>query len=135
MENCPTLLVVAVALVDSDRRVLLQQRAPGRHMAGLWEFPGGKIDSGERPEAALVRELEEELGIAVAEDRLEAAAFASAPLGERHLILLLYLCRDWQGDPQPLDASELKWLRPNEMIPAEMPPADAPLIPLLEALI
>lgn len=135
MENCPTLLVVAVALIDSDRRVLLQQRAPGRHMAGLWEFPGGKVDSGERPEAALVRELEEELGIAVAEDRLEAAAFASAPLGERHLILLLYLCRDWQGDPQPLDASELKWLRPNEMIPAEMPPADAPLIPLLEALI
>ena len=135
MENCPTLLVVAVALIDSDRRVLLQQRAPGRHMAGLWEFPGGKVDSGERPEAALVRELEEELGIAVAEERLEAAAFASAPLGERHLILLLYLCRDWQGDPQPLDASELKWLRPNEMIPAEMPPADAPLIPLLEALI
>ena len=135
MENCPTLLVVAAALADPDGRVLLQQRAPGRHMAGLWEFPGGKVESDERPEAALVRELEEELGIQVAEDRLEAAAFASAPLGERHLILLLYVCRDWRGDPQALDASALKWLRPNEMVPAEMPPADAPLIPLLGALI
>ena len=135
MAKNPTLLVVAAALVDGAGRVLLQQRAPGRHMAGLWEFPGGKVEPGERPEPALARELAEELGIHVREDRLEAAAFASAPLGERHLILLLYLCRDWAGDPQALDASALKWLRPNEMLPGEMPPADAPLIPLLDALI
>lgn len=135
MENCPTLLVVAAALVDAEGRVLLQQRAPDRHMAGLWEFPGGKVEPGERPESALVRELAEELGIEVAEDRLVASAFASAPLGGRHLILLLYLSRDWLGVPRALDASALKWLKPNEMVPGEMPPADAPLIPLLEALI
>ncbi len=135
MEKSPTLLVVAGALVDAAGRVLLQQRAPGRQMAGLWEFPGGKVEPGERPEAALVRELKEELGIDVDAASLVPAAFASAPLGERHLVLLLYLCRGWRGEPRALDANALKWLRPNEMVPAEMPPADAPLIPLLEALI
>lgn len=135
MEKSPTLLVVAAAFVDGEGRVLLQQRAPGRHMAGLWEFPGGKVEAGERPEAALAREIEEELGLTVREDHLQAAAFASAPLGERHLILLLYLCREWLGEPRALDASALKWLKPNEMLPDEMPPADTPLIPLLEALI
>lgn len=135
MQKIPTLFVVAAALVAADGRVLLQQRAPSRHMAGLWEFPGGKVESGERPEAALVRELREELGIDIMEEELEAATFASAPLGERHLILLLYICRRWRREPRPLDASGLKWLRPNEMSPDEMPPADAPLIPLLEALI
>ena len=135
MEKSPTLLVVAGALIDAHGRVLLQQRAAGRDMAGLWEFPGGKVEPDERPEAALVRELKEELGIEIGEDRLEAAAFASAPLGERHLVLLLYLCRVWSGEPRALDASALKWLRPHEMSPAEMPPADAPLIALLEALI
>jgi 8-oxo-dGTP diphosphatase len=135
MEKIPTLFVVAAALVDTDGRVLLQQRAAGRHMAGLWEFPGGKVEPSERPEAGLVRELREELGIEVEEAALAPAAFASAPLGERHLILLLYLCRSWRGVPEALDASALKWLRPNEMSPGEMPPADAPLIPLLDALI
>lgn len=135
MEKSPTLLVVAGALIDAEGRVLLQQRAAGRQMAGLWEFPGGKVEPGERPEAALIRELREELGIEVGEERLQAAVFASAPLGERHLILLLYLCRAWSGEPQALDASGLKWLRPHEMLPTEMPPADAPLIALLEALI
>jgi 8-oxo-dGTP diphosphatase len=135
VEKSPTLLVVAGALVDAAGRVLLQQRAPGRQMAGLWEFPGGKVEPGERPEAALVRELKEELGIDVDAASLVPAAFASAPLGERHLVLLLYLCRGWRGEPRALDANALKWLRPNEMVPAEMPPADAPLIPLLEALI
>ena len=135
MEKSPTLLVVAAALVDRDGRVLLQQRREGRHMAGLWEFPGGKVEPGERPERALVRELKEELGIDVAADALAPAAFASAPLGERHLLLLLYLCRAWKGEPHPLDATALKWLRPQEMVPGEMPPADAPLISLLEALI
>jgi 8-oxo-dGTP diphosphatase len=128
-------LVVAAALVDPEGRVLLQQRSPGRQMEGLWEFPGGKVDAGETPETALVRELQEELGILVAEASLAPAAFASAPLGERHLILLLYVCRKWSGEPQPLDASALKWVRPEEMLTLDMPPADKPLIGLLEALL
>ena len=135
MAETSNLLVVAAALIDAEGRVLLQQRAPGRQMEGLWEFPGGKVDPSERPEAALARELAEELGISVAEAALAPAAFASAPLGERHLILLLYLCRDWNGEAQPLDASALKWLQPAEMDASEMPPADQPLIGLLEALI
>ena len=135
MAETSNLLVVAAALIDAEGRVLLQQRAPGRQMEGLWEFPGGKVDSGERPEAALARELAEELGISVAEAALAPAAFASAPLGERHLILLLYICRNWNGEAQPLDATALKWLRPADMDASEMPPADRPLIGLLEALI
>jgi 8-oxo-dGTP diphosphatase len=127
--------VVAAALVDSARRVLLQQRAPGRAMAGLWEFPGGKVEPGELPEAALARELREELGIEVAPEALVPACFASAPVGDRHMILLLYICRDWSGTPQPLDASGLEWRRPDEMEAATMPPADQPLIALLDALI
>lgn len=127
--------VVAAALLDGEGRILLQQRAPGRAMAGLWEFPGGKVEAGELPEAALARELEEELGIGIAAADMVPACFASAPVGERHMILLLYLCRRWQGEPAALDASALAWLRPAEMRPAGMPPADAPLIPLLEALL
>ena len=127
--------VVAAALVDGERRVLLQQRAPGRAMAGLWEFPGGKVESGELPEPALVRELEEELGLKVGPSDLVPACFASAPVGDHHMILLLYLCHAWQGEPRPLDASALKWLRPGEMQAEEMPPADQPLIALLDALI
>lgn len=127
--------VVAAALVDGDGRVLLQQRAADRSMAGLWEFPGGKVETGEIPEAALARELEEELGIAVHAADLEPAAFASAFVGPCHMTLLLYLCRRWLGEPRPLDASALAWLRPAEMRPAEMPPADGPLIGLLAKLI
>jgi 8-oxo-dGTP diphosphatase len=127
--------VVAAALIDVQGRVLLQQRLPGRSMAGLWEFPGGKVEEGELAEPALVRELSEELGISVAEAALRPACFASAPVGDRHMILLLYICREWTGAPRPLDASALKWLRPNEMVAAEMPPADQPLIGLLEALL
>ena len=126
--------VVAAALADGEGRVLLQQRAPGRAMAGLWEFPGGKVDDGELPEAALVRELGEELGIAVAPADLAPSCFASAPNGERHMILLLYLCRRWQGEPRPLDASALRWERPAAMRALAMPPADAPLVDLLESL-
>lgn len=135
MAEIPTLTVVAVALVDAERRVLLQQRAPERHMAGLWEFPGGKVERGERLEAALARELKEELGIDVDEDRLEPATFASAALGHGRLLLLLYICREWRGVPEPLDASALKWLRPDQMDSVAMPPADKPLIALLDALI
>jgi 8-oxo-dGTP diphosphatase len=127
--------VVAAALIDAEGRVLLQRRAPGRAMAGLWEFPGGKVEEGELPESALVRELDEELGIGTDEGSLAPACFASAPVGGRHMILLLYSCRSWRGEPRPLDASALKWLVPADMDPAEMPPADRPLIVLLGALI
>jgi 8-oxo-dGTP diphosphatase len=130
--------VVAAALVDADGRVLLQRRAQGRPMAGLWEFPGGKVEPGERPETALVRELGEELGIAADAASLAPAAFASAdsPAGDGgHMLLLLYLCRSWRGVPRPLDAAELKWVRRGEMSALPMPPADAPLIRPLEALI
>lgn len=124
--------VVAAALIGENGRVLLQRRPPGKQMADLWEFPGGKIDPGERPEAALVRELSEELGIVVAAERCVPLTFASAPLGGRHLLLLLYVIRDWQGDPQPLEATELAWVAPAAMHALPMPPADVPLVAMLE---
>jgi 8-oxo-dGTP diphosphatase len=127
--------VVAAALADASGRLLLQQRAQGRAMAGLWEFPGGKVEDGELPESALVRELREELGIEIAPADLAPACFASAPNGGRHMILLLYLCRRWQGEPRPLDASALRWETPAAMRALPMPPADAPLIDLIEALL
>ena len=127
--------VVAAALVDDAGRILLQQRAPGRAMAGLWEFPGGKVEAGELPEAALARELAEELGIALDSADAEPACFASAPVGDRHMVLLLYICRRWAGVPAALDASALAWLRPEEMRPGEMPPADRPLVEMLERLL
>ncbi|HSI16252.1 MAG TPA: (deoxy)nucleoside triphosphate pyrophosphohydrolase [Sphingomonas sp.] len=130
-----TLFVVAAALIDGDGRVLVQQRPPGKAMAGLWEFPGGKVEPGEVPEAALVRELTEELGIAVESACLAPATFASEALGERHLILLLYALRKWTGVPVAHHASALKWVRPLELHGLEMPPADKPLIGLLEALV
>ena len=129
------LMVVAAALVDVDGRVLLQQRPEGKAMAGLWEFPGGKIESGESPEAALIRELEEELGIRTWQSCLAPAAFASEPLGEAHLILLLYVCRKWEGVPELRHAAAMKWVRPAEMFALPMPPADLPLIGLLDALL
>lgn len=135
MADKEIMLVVAAALVGADGRVLLQQRAAGRSMAGLWEFPGGKVEKGELPEAALERELREELGIGVEAASLVPAAFASAALGDRHMLLLLYVCREWGGEPQPLDASALQWVRPAEMHDLPMPPADKPLIGLLDALI
>jgi 8-oxo-dGTP diphosphatase len=111
LKKIPTLIVVAAALVDGDGRVLLQQRAPGRSMAGLWEFPGGKLEEGETPEAALIRELQEELGIATDEACLAPACFASAPNDGAQMILLLYVCRKWRGQPRALDASALRWAR------------------------
>jgi 8-oxo-dGTP diphosphatase len=127
--------VVAAALLDGEGRILLQQRAPGRAMAGLWEFPGGKVEPDEQPEEALARELAEELGIHIAPTDFNPACFASAELTGRHMTLLLYTCRRWQGEPEALDASALAWLRPGEMNPLDMPPADAPLIPMLDALL
>ena len=129
------LLVVAVALIDADGRVLLQQRPPGKAMADLWEFPGGKVEPGETPEAALIRELEEELGIRTHASCLAPATFASAPLDDRHLLLLLYVCRKWEGVPHPHHATALKWVRPAQMYALPMPPADLPLIGILEALL
>ncbi|WP_293880430.1 (deoxy)nucleoside triphosphate pyrophosphohydrolase [Sphingomonas sp.] len=129
------MLVVAAALVDGEGRVLVQRRPPGKSLAGLWEFPGGKPESGESPELALVRELREELGIEVSAPDLTAAAFASEALGERHLILLLYLCRGWTDVPKPLHATELRWVTLFELRQLAMPPADLPLITALEKLL
>jgi len=128
-------IVVAAALIDVDGRVLVQRRPVGGSMAGLWEFPGGKIDTGETPEAALIRELDEELGIATDAACLAPAAFASEALGETQLLLLLYICRRWRGVPRPLHADSLRWCRPAELFALPMPPADRPLIALLDALI
>ena len=133
LENC--LIVVAAALVDRDGRLLVQQRPEGLSMAGLWEFPGGKIEPGETPEQALIRELEEELGIDVDQACLAPACFASEPLGNKHLLLLLYVCRKWRGTPVAQHASALRWVRPVELHGLAMPPADKPLIGLLEALV
>ena len=136
MLAAPLLLpVVAAALVDLEGRVLLQQRPEGKSLAGLCEFPGGKVEPGETPEAALIRELEEELAIVVPHACLAPATFASAPLGDRHLLLLLYITRKWTGVPRALEATALRWVRPNEMHALPMPPADRPLIGLLDALI
>ena len=131
----PWLIVVAAALVDRDGRVLVQQRPEGGTMAGLWEFPGGKVEPGETPEAALVRELREELGIDVETACLAPALFASEPLNGRHMLLLLYLCRKWRGVPTAHHATALRWVRPVELHALPMPPADRPLIGLLEPLI
>lgn len=129
------LLVVAGALVDQDGRVLVQQRPPGKPMAGLWEFPGGKVEAGEVPEAALIRELAEELGIAIDVRALAPAAFASEGLGGRHLLLLLYVAREWEGTPEPHHASALRWVTLAEMRALAMPPADVPLVDALERLL
>jgi 8-oxo-dGTP diphosphatase len=131
----PILLVAAAALVDGDGRVLVQRRPAGKPMAGLWEFPGGKVEAGETPERALIRELHEELGIDVEQACLAPAVFASEPLGERHLLLLLFALRKWRGVVNARHADALKWVRPIELHRLDMPPADRPLIGLIEALI
>ena len=125
------ILVVAVALVDVDGRVLVGQRPEGKALAGLWEFPGGKIEPGERPEVALIRELREELGIAVEEACLAPLTFASHAYADTHLLMPLYICRRWEGIAQPQEGQALRWLHPAELRHIAMPPADAPLIPAL----
>jgi 8-oxo-dGTP diphosphatase len=127
----PLLLVAAVAMVDVDGRVLLAQRPAGKALAGLWEFPGGKVDQGETPEAAVVRELAEELGVDITESCLAPFTFASHRYAEAHLIMPLYLCRVWKGTPTPLEGQALRWLRPQAMAALPMPPADAPLVAML----
>ncbi len=128
-------LVVAGALIDADGRVLVAQRPEGKAMAGLWEFPGGKLDDGETPERCLIRELREELGIDTETSCLAPLTFASHGYDDFHLLMPLYVCRVWQGTPQPREAQALKWVRPAKLRELAMPPADAPLIaPLIELL-
>jgi len=129
------LVVVAAALVDADGRVLIAQRPKGKHLAKLWEFPGGKIDAGERPEDALIRELREELGIAVKAACLAPLTFASHAYDDFHLLMPLYVCRRWEGFVQPLEGQALKWVRAKDLRAYPMPPADAPLIPHLVDLL
>jgi len=125
------LFVVAAALVDTDGRVLIAQRPPGKALAGLWEFPGGKLNQGERPEQALIRELDEELGIAVKEACLAPLTFASHAYAEFHLLMPLWICRRWEGLVEAREGQRLQWVRPGKLRDYPVPPADAPLIPPL----
>ncbi|MEM6386025.1 MAG: 8-oxo-dGTP diphosphatase MutT [Pseudomonadota bacterium] len=124
-------LVSAVALIDADGRILLAQRPAGKSMAGLWEFPGGKVEAGETPELALIRELQEELGIDTWESCLAPLTFASHSYETFHLLMPLFACRKWTGTPGSQEGQTLKWVKPNELREYPMPPADIPLIPIL----
>lgn len=125
------ILVSAVALIDVDGRVLLAQRPTGKPLAGLWEFPGGKVEPGETPEAALIRELHEELGIGTWASCLAPLTFASHGYDDFHLLMPLFACRKWQGIPRPKEGQALKWVRASDLRDYPMPPADVPLIPIL----
>ena len=128
-------LVAAVALIDPDGRVLLAQRPPGKHLAGMWEFPGGKVHQGESPEAALIRELAEELDIQTDAKCLAPFTFASHAYENFHLLMPLYVCRVWQGIARPMEGQTLAWVRPAQLTDYEMPPADIPLIAMLRDLV
>jgi 8-oxo-dGTP diphosphatase len=128
-------LVAACALIDADGRVLIAERPAGKTMAGLWEFPGGKVDPDERPEDALIRELKEELGIVVNEACLAPLTFASHTYEDFHLVMPLYVCRRWEGTVSAREGQRLAWVRPNRLKDYQMPPADAPLIPHLTSLL
>ncbi|MFC3674430.1 (deoxy)nucleoside triphosphate pyrophosphohydrolase [Ferrovibrio xuzhouensis] len=127
----PVVLVVAVALVDADGRVLLTQRPPGKKLAGMWEFPGGKVEPNETPEAALLRELREELDLDISAACLAPYTFASHAYDDFHLLMPLYVCRRWAGQPNPREGQAMKWVRPQKMGELEMPPADRPLVAML----
>jgi 8-oxo-dGTP diphosphatase len=128
-------LVAAVALIDADGRLLIAQRPEGKQLAGLWEFPGGKVEQGERPETALVRELKEELAIDVTESCLAPLTFASHAYDDFHLLMPLYVCRRWKGDVTSNEGQALKWVRAKDLRQYPMPPADLPLIPHLVELL
>lgn len=128
-------LVAACALVDADGRVLLAERPAGKPMAGLWEFPGGKVEAGELPEQTLIRELNEELGITVSEPCLAPLTFASHAYPDFHLLMPLYVCRRWEGLVSPREGQRLTWVRPNRLRDYQMPPADEPLVAHLMALL
>lgn len=130
-----TVVVAACALIDPDSRVLIAQRPPGKEMAGLWEFPGGKVEPDETPEQALIRELTEELGITVTEACLAPFTFASHRYADFHLLMPLYVCRRWRGTPRAQEHAALKWVRVRELPAYPMPPADLPLIPMLRDLL
>ena len=131
----PILLVAAIALIDADGRVLIAERPKGKHLEGLWEFPGGKLRHGETPEAALIRELDEELGIDVEQSCLAPLSFASHDYGEFHLLMPLYVCRIWNGVVTAREGQQLKWVRPSSLRDYPMPPADAPLVAALRDLL
>ncbi|HJN60982.1 MAG TPA: (deoxy)nucleoside triphosphate pyrophosphohydrolase [Alphaproteobacteria bacterium] len=131
----PILLVAAIALIDADGRVLIAERPKGKHLEGLWEFPGGKLRHGETPEAALIRELGEELGIDVEQSCLAPLSFASHDYGEFHLLMPLYVCRIWNGVVTAREGQQLKWVRPSSLRDYPMPPADAPLVAALRDLL
>jgi len=131
----PLVLVAAVALIDPDGRVLIAQRPPGKSMAGLWEFPGGKVDAGETPEQALVRELKEELGIDTAASCLAPIAFASHGYEAFHLLMPVFACRKWNGIARPREGQTLKWVAPRELSQFPMPPADLPLVAMLRDIL
>jgi 8-oxo-dGTP diphosphatase len=135
MAHLKLILVVACALVDADKRVLIAQRPPGKTMAGLWEFPGGKIEPGERPEATLIRELHEEIGITVSEACLAPLTFASHAYDDFHLLMPLYICRRWEGEVIAREGQNLAWVRSNKLRDYPMPAADIPLIPHLTDLL
>jgi 8-oxo-dGTP diphosphatase len=135
MTEMKLVLVAACALIDPDGRVLIAERPAGKSMAGLWEFPGGKVETGERPEETVIRELHEELGITVKEPCLAPFAFASHAYADFHLLMPLYVCRRWEGTPTALEHAAIKWVRPKDMGQYPMPPADLPLIPMLRDLL
>ena len=128
----PMKLVVAAALIDADGRVLIADRPVGKAMAGYWEFPGGKVGDGETPEQALVRELKEELGIITSVGCLSPLAFASHSYDDFHLLMPLFMCRVWQGTPQPREGQQLAWVKPHELRSYKLLPADVPLVPVME---
>ena len=135
MSELRVVLVAACALIDPDGRVLIAQRPAGKSMAGLWEFPGGKVEAGERPETALIRELKEELAIEVKEACLAPFTFASHTYLDFHLLMPLYVCRRWEGTPLPTESPAIKWVRPRDLLAYPMPPADLPLVPMLRDLL